>query len=492
MPRHYSTERGTASTDRRWLLRCASRLLLATAMAYAPTAMADPPPSYSLTIDNVQQQAPQLCWAAVAQMAVAYTWKQSNLSLNRQVDQPLEAAYDIHAISAQELLDPASIAPDKLLDLPAQLACCTSDLAKGFNNAVACNRTGDPILAGLRYEQLQDGATLSNSEIKEQIGEKKLPFIFSWDFLTSSAAKTANGYHYLIAVGYDSTASGGFKLQVWDPSPTPWASGATSPASGLKYIRSRTYRNPNNYLGTFARHRETWKILGAVAPPPDLPPPDPNTAQCRADAPVAINRIPIFGPPNLVIPILPSVSFESLDDFKLLVDKSLSDRQRARFLKRSAAWVHTTQALHVGVPFPIVVLEPQQLLNPEVNLGRILARKTRALLYPIETDNQVVDSFLMTYENRHWAQHGYANNEITQRLAYVRATHAAANHRRPEEYFFVSSPQLRAFFVAFTQHDKIQLISITNDGSINVTENRPQPADDVINAIKVQLRRSLR
>jgi hypothetical protein len=435
-------------------------------MFCVPITLAAPPAAITLPIAPQWQRASELCWAASGSIAVNFV----SPPVNRNVDQPLEAAYRIFGLTRDALLDPATLPASTLALLPQQLACCNKDIE-------LCNSGGEPILVGLDYVRII--TPLSKRQIKRQLGTLKRPFIFSWKFKPNSDTERLIDHHYLIAFGYVDTGADGFFVKIWDPWPVPIAASAPPDIADVLPIPFETYRDPGKDMGMFSGYLETWKDLQPVDSQPSIPP--SNAAECGPAVVDTINNRPDTNPIVLVRPASPSVSFE-----RALAD-SLSPRQRARELKQIGRWVTVQEPLKVGMPFPIVTLEIDQLLDPRLDLPQLLARRTRVVLYPVTAGEHVVGSFLMVFDHGRWVGRGYANNETTRRLTQLRTSHAEHNHVQPEDFFLVSIPQRRAFFAAFQQGGRTELISTTTDRSIRVRENEAQPAEVVIaNIIEAQ------
>ena len=437
-------------------------------MLCAPITLAAPPAAITLPITPQWQRASELCWAASGSIAVNFV----SPPLNRNVDQPLEAAYRIFGLTRDALLDPAALPPSALAQLPQQLACCNKDIE-------LCNSGGEPILVGLDYVRIS--TPLSKRQIKKQLGTLKQPFIFSWKFRPNSDTERLIDHHYLIAFGYEDAGADGFFLKIWDPLPVPNATSPPPDIADVLPIPLATYRNPGNDMGMFSGYLETWKDLKPVASQPSIPP--TNAAECGPAVVNTIDNRPETNPVVTVRPASPLVSFE-----RALAD-SLSPRQRARALQQIGRWVTVQEPLKVGKPFPIVTLEIDQLLDPRADLPRLLAPRTRVVLYPVTAGERVVGSFLMVFDHGRWDGRGYANNETTRRLAQLRTANAERTHVQPEDFFLVSIPQRRAYFAAFMRDGKTQFISTTSDRSIRVRENEEQPAEVVIaNIIEAQRR----
>jgi hypothetical protein len=147
----------------------------------------------------------------------------------------------------------------------------------------------------------------------------------------------------------------------------------------------------------------------------------------------------------------------------------------------------------LGVPFPIVGLGFQQLLGAVDEPTRLLAGTTSVVLFPVESQGQVVDAFLMLFTERRWQRGGYANIEITRRLVDVRARYAAQQHLPLDSFYMVSVPGEVAFFAAHGKGKQAILIPASTDPAIDAVAGKAVLADKQLRkltaAIKLDLQR---
>jgi hypothetical protein len=149
----------------------------------------------------------------------------------------------------------------------------------------------------------------------------------------------------------------------------------------------------------------------------------------------------------------------------------------------------------LGVPFPIVGLGFQRLLRAVGDPTRLLDGGTSAILFPVESQGEVVDAFLLLFRERRWRRAGYANVEITRRLVDVRARYAAQRHLPLHKFYMVSVPGEVAFFAAYGQRKKAVLIPASTDPTIDAVAGNAVPAGEqllkLIAVIQNDLRRSV-
>lgn len=431
----------------------------------SPAALADPPDTITLPITPRYQQASQLCWAATSQMAVESL---VNPPLTGpKVNQPLLAAYNQEGIGAGQLRL-GNVTDLQIQNLQQRLPSCSC-------NIFQCSKPGDPILVGLQYAT-PTSDKLRIKDIKEQLGTLQRPFIFSWQFKAGPGGAPSGNYHYLMAVGYDATDSRHFRLVVWDPWPVP-SPGSPDPTSAdFKSISFKTYKNPAfDNSGLYSTYLQTWSGFEPVANHPAIPPaplPSDSASACGTNTATPIASNPVAGTGGILRPDISPV------DFERALTQSLSDTQRTRKLKEINGWLKTNTV--IGRAVPIATLSLDELRDMPAALRRLRAHQTYIVLYPVSAGEKIVDSFLMVRGFWGWKERGYANNEITRRLVNIRATSETRGRVRPGEFYYVSIPQLRAFFGAYDRDGRTRLISTTTDPSIGVLENEEVFADEVL------------
>jgi hypothetical protein len=287
------------------------------------------------------------------------------------------------------------------------------------------------------------------------------PVLFRWGYLLDGTGTTPVAKHQLVVIGY-SDDSGTQQLQIWDPLPVPDEGPSQVPTCGpasdvlitLDHNRSipfSTYRTPVNDMGgqvTALHDLDQWALtapkvpqLTVEEPLPPLPPPPP-----------------FHRPP-------PQLSFERALSMARAQSRQL-DLQVAGAAPRS-----------LGVPFPIVGLGFQQLLGALDDPTSLLTGTTSAILFPVESQGEVVDAFLMLFIEGRWQRGGYANIGITRRLVNVRAAYAKLKHIPLESFYMVSVPGEVAFFAAYGKGRQAILIPASTDPTIDAVAGKPVLAD---------------
>src|SRR5262249_11531807 len=148
--------------------------------------------------------------------------------------------------------------------------------------------------------------------------------------------------------------------------------------------------------------------------------------------------------------------------------------------------------LSVGVPFPIVGLGFRQLLSASGDPTVLLSGTTSAILYPVESQGEVVDAYLTLLMDGGWQRGGYANLEITRRLVKERAQQAAKQHIPLDSFYMVSVPGEVAFFAAYGKGNKASLIPASTDPTIGAVFDEAVPAEQQLKRLIVAIQRDLK
>jgi Peptidase_C39 like family len=440
--------------------------------------------------DAEPQYASKLCWAAADVLAVNQfyphcpppTATPAATPALFPTSQALEAAYNLLVSIWGYTYTPTA--------LSGQLPTCESDIGN-------CNYWGTPPLHGLTSKSgkdfyrngVHDPDGLDWEAMTQEINNGR-PVLFVWDYLSNGTGTTPVGKHELVVIGY-SDDTGTQQLQIWDPWPVPMLPPnnqppsqvpACGPASGVpvtqdhsRRIDFSTYRTPVSDMGvpvTAVHDKDQWD-LAIVAPeapvltveagpPPPLPAPPPFHERPQP-------------PPGA----LPQLSFAKALSMVLPQSRQL-DLQVIGAAPRS-----------LGVPFPIVGLGFVRLLRAGDDPTALLAGKTSAILFPVESQGEVVDAFLMLFMEGRWQRGGYANIEITRRLVDVRARYAAPQHLPLDSFYMVSVPGEVAFFAAHGKGKQAVLIPASTDPSIDAVAGKAVPAERQLKRLILAVRRDL-
>jgi hypothetical protein len=455
---------------------CCAAFLIATAPPNARSA------SKALVLSDAEPQyASKLCWAAADVLAVNNFYKHCPTTPAPgffPTSQAVDAGYHAWFYSGSP---PVGLLND-------YLAACENNI-----QAVGCNDFDTPPLRGLTFKTGTGSMGLDWNTVRQEIDAGR-PFLFVWDYPSNGTSPTSPvGLHQLVATGYsdERDTSGTQWLQIWDPWPVPRTLPsqvpACGPASGVQvtqahsqWIHFSTYGDPFSDMGVTAVHAsDQWDLEMIAVPsapvltvdggtPPPPPPPSPPTPPFRK----------LAHPPS-----------------KALVSVSVTEALRAALSQSRQLELQVSGAAprSLGVPFPIVGLGFEQLLRERDDPTALLAGITSAILFPVESQGEVVDAFLMLFMEGRWQRGGYANLEITQRLVNVRAHHAAQEHIPLNSFYLVSVPGEVAFFAAHGKGKQAVLIPASTDPAIGAVADEPVPAakqlGQLIRAIQHDLQR---
>jgi len=452
-----------------WVVLSSTNLILAIAWS-APCQAA----SVVLPLDLEPQYASQLCWAAANTMALSsfFTSCQVGASPGR-TSQATDAAYNI--------LNVTSLSAPPSPGLKELLATAPKDVAQALDacetNVQACNRPGVPILLGLTYTTTTSSTDptwtgLTWTQAKEQI-DAGHPFLFVWNYPSTKSKSKPRGLHQLIAIGY-SDDSATQQLIIWDPWPVPDTQDVISKVPGCgpltltgaqvgtghrKRIDFSVYTNPQSDMGVAAEHDSDQYDLALPKTPaaPSNPQVGSNMSPISPlDAGARVNKIPGM----VFTPVLFSSQAATAAPAQMV--KPIRNKNAA--------------PSQLGIPFPIVGLELEQLSRSGSKPTELLTQVISAVLFPVETEGAVTDSFLMLFRNGKWERGGYANTEVTRLLVKARLRYADEHHLNPKDFYMVSVPGLAAFFVAHGYGSGAVLISASNDPLIGAVAGSATPA----------------
>lgn len=427
--------------------------------------------------DAEPQYANKLCWAAGDVLAVNNFYPHCPSPASTPpadpfpTSQAVEAAYNWLNISGST-------------DLSWYLSNCETMIGN-------CNEWGVPQLNGLTFKWGTDPAGLDWGTMTQEIDAGR-PVLFVWDYPSDGTNESSPvGLHELVVIGY-SDDSGTQQLQIWDPwpvpDPLPTQVPACGPASGVLVTQGHsqpidfsTYSDPMSDMGVTAVHtQDQWDltVVGEVPNPPGNVSVD-GVVTAPYPIPPPFRKLPLPQSPQR---LLSQVRFAEALHAALPQSRRL-DLQVPGAAPRS-----------LGVPFPIVGLGFQQLLSAVDDPTGLLTGSTSAILFPVESQGEVVDAFLLLFMEHRWQRRGYANVEITRRLVDVRARYAAQRHVPLHSFYMVSVPGEVAFFAAYGKGKKAVLIPASTDPTIDAVAGQAVPAKEqlskLIEAIQRDLRRS--
>jgi len=441
---------------------------------------------YLVLTDAEPQYESKLCWAAADVLAVNQSFP--HCPTPPSTPPPIPPLFPTsQAQDAGYLAWYWSTAPahPSASTLPGYLSYCEGTTTSNNLGGVTCNTWGTPPLSGLAFKwgsEFPDPKGLDWDTMTKEI-DAGHPVLFVWNY-QSDNTNTPIGNHELVVTGY-SDDGGTQQLQIWDPWPVPdllppQAFPACGPANGVQFSENHsrpipfsTYRTPVSDMGvpvTAMHYLDQWRLrippeapvltVDGGPPAPPAPPPFPTPPQ----------------PPGA----LPQLNFAEALNMALPESRKL-DLQGSSAAPRS-----------LGVPFPIVGLGFVQLLRAASDPTALLAAgTTSAVLFPVVSQGEVVDAFLMLLTRGHFQRGGYANIEITRRLVDVRATYAARQHLPLDKFYMVSVPGEVAFFAAYGRGKKAILIPASTDPSIDAFAGVAVPAERQLTNLIIAIQRDL-
>jgi hypothetical protein len=346
-----------------------------------------------------------------------------------------------------------------------------------------CNDWGVPPLHGLTFKWATDSLGLDWDTITQEIDAGR-PVLFMWDYPSNGTGTSSPvGLHELVVIGY-SDDTGVQQLQIWDPwpvpTPLPSEVPACGPASGVQVTNNHsrpidfsTYQNPVSDMGVTAVHANDQWDLEMIAPEAPVLTVDGGTPPAPPPPPLLHK----FAHPPAKISV--QLSFAKALGTALPPSRQLELQ------------VSGTAPRSLGVPFPIVGLGFEQLLRARDDPTRLLAGTTSAILFPVESQGEVVGAFLMLFMEGRWQRGGYANLEIAQRLVDVRARYAARRHVPLDSFYMVSVPGEVAFFAAHGKGKQAVLIPASTDPTIGAVAGVAVPAGQQLHKLILAVQHDL-
>jgi hypothetical protein len=450
--------------------------------------------SKTLGLANAEPQyASKLCWAAANVLAVN-TFYHCPASPSTTSPPPPLFPTSQGLLAGYHAWHYSGLRPDTLSWF---LSNCQGNIQDCNDWDIPLHDWDIPHQHGLTFNWGKDPKGLKWETITQEI-EAGHPVLIVWDYPENGTDESSPvGLHELVIIGY-SDDTGTQQLQIWDPwpvpDPPPSQVPACGPASGVQVTQDQsqpidfsTYSDPVSDMGVTAVHaQDQWGL--AMAPPSALA---PNPLVSGRAVRVAYGATPPPPPtpaPFRKLPHPPSRAPEQVSFAKAL--------GTALPLARKLVQVPGAAPRSLGVPFPIVGLGFKQLLGSD-DPTRLLAGTTSAILFPVESQGEVVDAFLMLFSEGRWQRGGYANRGITRRLVDVRARYATQEQVPLNSFYMVSVPGEVAFFAAYGKGKQAVFIpaSTDPDPTIDTVAGKAVLADKqlrkLITAIRIDLDRQV-
>jgi len=437
---------------------------------------------YLVLTDAEPQYGPSLCWAAAEVLAVNQFYHcpppaSAPPPVLFPTSQGNEAGY--HAWYFSKTPPP----PPDFSQLGWFLSDCENNIQGGN-----CDDWDSPHLSGLTYKWGSDFNDSNGSPDPEGLNWEAMtheidngrPVLFKWGYPLDGTGTTPVAKHQMVVIGY-SDDSGTQQLQIWDPLPVPDSLPSQVPACGpdsnvvvvasdhSRTIPFSTYRVPVSDLGgpVVALHGQDQWALAVVAP----------------DAPhLTVAEEPL---PPLPSPPPPFRTPQRQPAFAEALSVALPESKRLDVQVPAAA------PRSLGFPFPIVALGFQQLLGAADHPSSLLTGTTSAILFPVESQGEVVDAFLMLFMEGRWQRGGYANLGITRRLVDVRARYHKAQNIPLKSFYVVSVPGEVAFFAAYGKGKQAILIPASTDPRIGAVAGKGVPAEPQLRKLIQVIQRDL-
>jgi len=370
------------------------------------------------------QEANNLCWAAVATMAVRAFPEEGDFRHPKQRDIVIYRQSDIDTLA--ELDQARNVAGELKQKFEHFSHRCE---AKG-----TCNFTSVELhMFDLKSRKVPPGKVLLPGHFHIEIGLRKRPVPIRWrfrgEFVVNGRRRV--GEHALIVTGYNPITD---ELRIFDPGP------AADPNDGIpdltpeqheRWIPYKTYVDPQNDHGLDADavHEFDEYMLQRVGDNRDL------AAEFAYPDPAPIPP-PVHRREN-------SVDFarqEIPDDLNDAIGKVM----RAHVVRKSNGDV-IHGPFTAGKPIPIVALKVSQILAAANDPAALFKSDTSTVAVPVLREREMVDSFMMLHDRSGWHAGGYCNNRIAALLLHAREVHG---DQPCKPVYLVSIPEVSLFFCA--------------------------------------------
>jgi hypothetical protein len=445
---------------------------------------------HELQLTDLQPQyASQLCWAAADAIAVNSFYTDANVCLTDKT-----TPFNVHppgrtsqstefALSwtgATSSADSGKLTFDQ--------AWMTNQLPGCVGYIQSCNRPGTSILPGLIFKTKTNDEHLSWEEATQQINNGH-PFLFQWKY-------KSGGSHELVVIGYEES---GQKLIIWDPLPVPKMLPShvdacdPDPDSKPDPAQPLSMQNPPQLTAKQKKkHTKRIDFTSYSAPVSDMGAPathalDQYDLRLSGAAVAAVEPTHVPNQPSVRKNLLTVRQVSGMHLYEARQQPLPSKLVKVMF--EEPAHLSSSSSETTGIPFPIVGLELEDLRGIDMNPLELLTRKTTAVLFPVESHGEVIDSFLMLLSDGKWHRGGYSNTEITQLLVDARNNYAKKENLSLDTFYLVSIPGRAAFFAAHGRDKQAVLIPASSDPSINAEAEVAVPAVEMLKQVSAAIRR---
>lgn len=409
-----------------------------------------------------------MCWAAVSMTAHRIVRKNEGIRPGLiDPDQRLLGLYNL-AQDTTELFgnpfDTTRLTSEKVNAHKEELEAIDGDCPATGESLGHCDLSGTPILLDLSSERTADGEPLDFCQLRALM-EAQRPVIFEWRGLKARTDSTtgrklgAEGDHYLAVLG-TRVESGTPEVLVWDP----WVPRfSVAETQHLQWIPYTEFANPAADHGVVGEKHgvDYFQIRRKGRRKTPLP------SQCDVavptSQPIASIPLPIDG-----------IRREFLPDN---VGRTM----------RSAGFPALKPGQRYGFSFPIVALTSAQIVARAASPPRSLGSESATVLTIVEDAAGKFDAVrTVLHGEKGWERRGYVSAAVAAALVEARKTHHARRREpRPAslaDYYMVSIPSRRAFFVAYDdrQTGETMLIPIADQPEIGATAGKAQRARDLL------------
>ena len=131
---------------------------------------------------------------------------------------------------------------------------------------------------------------------------------------------------------------------------------------------------------------------------------------------------------------------------------------------------------HLGEPMPVFLIRLDALQRFQEDTGSdTLLMDAKRALYPVEVDQRVATSLVVTQHDDGWRATDFGNSAVAR---------AVTKHRSSPSDFIVHVPALKVYFVGRKTEGRLTLTPVTDDPRFDFPAGEPLPAERVLMALK--------
>jgi hypothetical protein len=451
-----------------------------------PTAAQDTESVVQL-VDPQPQQAEQFCWAAVSMTALNTVNRRDGRSSSWILPTQWHLAAYRAAQSKQtgvfSCADYSRLSSTKVRKKANTKALKHWSKTCVEEKSVLCNEGGLPILLDQDYDDTatrrdrractppDPGPPPSYCDLKRQFDDGR-PVVFGWNDIPEETNRRgeplhASGNHYLVANGVR-IENGVPQVLIYDP----WPKQDPDPSINelekhAKWIDYEMFAHPKFDHGVEAQYefaRLDIRRPGVA-----------RVAEAAGDCTVSI-------PASLPIRLV--------DDRIEQVSRQFQPSSIANTLRSELPTLTPEQRF--GIPFALVVLNESSIVRVRGDATALFDDMASVVMVPIQNyAGKVVDAFSAAHDVSSWRRAGYINNGVASLMVMARAVHDERGSPEPAaimDYFMVSIPERRSFFVAFTLPSGTKwLVPIADDERVKAKRWQAEKASDLLPRIAARI-----